>query len=444
MKKSNLKVFFVILIALSLIITSFAGCGRKKSNESDNVDSNKQESSEKTETKDKAESVKLSFLNLNPESKPAIDEMCKTFMEKNPNIIIEHEAMNSRQYDQRIQALAASKDLPDIPTVQMFPQYKEMARNGLFEDLANTELIKSGKFDEVAKTALMVGDNVYGVTWNHLAVGTFYNIDIFDKYNIEIPKDWESFLKVCETLKNNGVNPIVSPLGDGWTSMYPIFTAGIHEIYAKNPDYDADLVSGKEKFNNTGWTAVYEKLKLLYDKGYFGENPMGGKYEQSLSDFANGKGAMLIIGSWVIPVFQEVNPDLKFSMFPSPFNEKGEEVYAMFESELGMAIAENSKYKDEALKFFEYFYTKEPYEKYLMSKKGFSAVKGIDVSFDPSVKYITENYASVGKTFPYMSREWPAGQDALMFKVFQEIMMGTKKIPDGLDEMDKFFTENKK
>lgn len=446
MKKGSMLRTAAVVLIITFLMTMIVGCGgtdnskaSEKSVSAKTEDSTKNEQSVKTEEK-----VTLTLLDLNPESKPGVEGTIKSFMEKYPNIVINLEVMDSRQYDQRIQALAAANDLPDIPTVQMFAQYKQMAREGFFMNLADTELIKNGKFDEVAQTALTVDDNfVYGVTWNNIAVGAFYNIDIFKKYNLDIPKDWDEFLKVCDTLKKNNVTPIVSPYGDGWTSMYPIFCCGVNKIYTKKPNYDNDLLAGKEMFNSPEWNETFGDIKHLYDEGYFGQNPMGGKYDQSLSDFANGKGAMIIMGNWAIPVFQQANPNLNFSMFPVPFNKKGEDLYALFESELGMAISSNSKHKDEAIKFFNFFFEKEPYEKYLFSKKGFSAVKGIVATFDPSVEYIIENYSATGKTFPYMSRNWPAGQDALMYKLFQEIMLGMKKISEGLDEMDKYLSENK-
>jgi len=392
-----------------------------------------------------AAKVTLTVLDLNPEGGPAIDAANKLVMAKFPNLDIQHTTMNSRQYDQRIQALAASGDMPDVPTVQMFPQYKGMAQNKLFMDLRDTEIVKSGIFDPLALTSMTLADgSVYGLSWNFLAVGAFYNKDIFAKYNLDIPKDWDAFLQVCDTLKKNGVTPIVSPLGDGWTSMYPLFTAGNNILYAKDPNYDKELVAGQKKFNDPLWVETWSRVKTLYDRGYFGDNAMGGKYEQSLSDFANGKGAMLIIGSWVIPVFYQVNPNMHFSLFPVPFNNKGEKLYAMFESELGMAVSATSKHKAEALAYFKAFYAKEPYEAYLNGKKGFSNIKGINVAFDPSAKYIADNYLVKGLTFPYMSRSWPAGQDSLMFKLFQQVMLGQQSIPDALDEMDKFFKENMK
>jgi len=392
-----------------------------------------------------AEKVVLTELDLNPEGGPAIDAANKLVMAKLPNVEIQHTTMNSRQYDQRIQALAASGDMPDIPTVQMFPQYKGMAQNKLFLDLRDADVVKSGIFDNLALTSMTLADGtLYGLSWNYLAVGAFYNKDIFAKYNLDIPKDWDSFLKVCETLKSNGVTPIVSPLGDGWTTMYPLFTAGDNLVYAKDPDYDKKLVAGSKKFNDPDMVETWNRVKTLSDKGYFGDNALGGKYEQSLSDFANGKGAMLIIGSWVIPAFNQQNPNLHYSLFPVPFNDKGEKLYAMFESELGMAVSATSKHKKEALDYFKLFYTKEPYEAYLNGKKGFSNIKGINVAFDPSVTYIADNYLVKGLTFPYMSRDWPPGQDSLMFKLFQQVMLGQEAIPAALDEMDKFFMENKK
>jgi ABC-type glycerol-3-phosphate transport system substrate-binding protein len=106
---------------------------------------------------------------------------------------------------------------------------------------------------------------------------------MFAKYKLKVPTDWDEFLNACETLKKNGITPIVSDLGDGWCSMYILNNAVGNLIYGKNPEY-----------------------------------------EQSLSDFANGKGAMHVIGTWVIPVFDQVNPSLKYSLFPVPFNKKGD------------------------------------------------------------------------------------------------------------------------
>lgn len=424
MNRKNFFLIFIVLLTAASIAAYAGGQGEKAA---------------------PAAKVVLTILDLNPEGGPAIDAANKLVMARYPNIEIQHTTMNSRQYDQRIQALAASGDMPDIPTVQMFPQYKGMAKNGLFMDLRDTEIVKSGIFDELALSSMSLADgSVYGLSWNYLAVGAFYNKDIFAKYNLDIPKDWDAFLQVCDTLKKNGVTPIVSPLGDGWTSMYPLFTAGNNVLYAKDPNYDKELVAGQKKFNDPLWVETWSRVKTLYDRGYFGDNAMGGKYEQSLSDFANGKGAMLIIGSWVIPVFYQVNPNLNFSLFPVPFNNRGDKLYAMFESELGMAIAATSKHKNEALTYFKYFYSKEPYEAYLNGKKGFSNIKGINVAFDPSVKYIADNYLVPGLTFPYMSRRWPAGQDSLEHKLFQQVMLGQPSIPDALDEMDKFFKENNK
>jgi len=393
------------------------------------------------------EKAVLTMLDLNPEGGPAIDATIALFQKKNPNIEIQHTTMNSRQYDQRIQALAASGDMPDIATVQTNPQYKQMALNGIFTDLRATALLKGGTLDGLGVSAYTVGDGlVYGTSWNYLAVGAFYNTDIFATYKLDIPKDYPAFLKVCQTLKDNGVLPIISAMGDGWTTVYPLYCAGINLVYAKDgyPAWDKALVTGTKKFNSPDWVESFKRVKQLDEKGYFGENALGGKYEQSLSDFANGKGAMLLIGSWVIPVFLQQNPNLHFSMFPIPFNDPGQTLYTLLESELGMAISKSSKYQKEALSYFDFFYTKEPYEAYLNLKKGFSNVKGINVAFDPSVKYIADNYLVTGKTFPFMFREWPAGTDLLMYKLFQEVLLNQTAIPAALEQMDDYFTKNKK
>ena len=138
--------------------------------------------------------------------------------------------------------------------------------------------------------------------------------------------------------------------------MYIINNAWGNLIYADNADYDKDLLAGKEKLNSPEWNDIFTRIKYVYDQGFYAENPMGGKYEQSLSDFANKKGAMHIIGTWVIPVFDQLNPDLDYGLFPVPFTDKAEDILITLEGELGMSIAANSEHKEEALQYFEYFY----------------------------------------------------------------------------------------
>lgn len=395
---------------------------------------------------DAGETITLSFLNLNPESGPAVDAIVAAFMEENPHIIIEHEAMNSRQYDQRIQALAAADELPDIVTVQMFPQFQEMARAGLLVDLSDFSMIQDGSFDTVAKTALTLEDGfVYGLTWNNLVCGVFFNVDIFDELGLEIPKTFDEFVAVCEVLLENDIVPIASGLGDGWTSMYSLFNAGIQLVYGSNPDFDDQLWAGEAQFNSPEWIEKYTRLLYIYEAGFYGDSPMGGNYEQSLSDFATERAAMTIIGSWVIPVFQELNPELNFGMFPLPMVDNPDDVVALFESELGMGIAYSAppEHREAALQFFEFFFSPEQYEQYLLDKMGFSAINGISVVFHDSMAYITENYADTGRTGPFMSRRWPGGLDALSHSIFQEIMMGTMTIEEGLTQMDEYFEEHR-
>lgn len=388
--------------------------------------------------------VTLSFLNLNPESGPIVDEIVSDFMALNPGIIIEHEYMNSRQYDQKIQSLAASNDLPDIMTVQMFTQYRQMAKDGLLMDLRDTDIITGGRFSDVALTALQIEDGtVFGTTWCMMGVGAFYNIDLFDQHGLKIPTTWEEFLNVCDTLKSAGVTPIVSSLGDDWTTMYPNQCFITNYAYPDNPDYDNEFVAGVHKFNSEPWIHTFTNFKLMYDSGYFGDSPMGGKYEQSLSDFANGKAAMQIIGNWVIPVYRELNPDLNFSFFPIPVLDSADDLYAVFESELGMGIAAGSSHQAEALTFFEYFYSPDVYAKFLNGKKGFSAVTDVDVEFDECVSYINKNFVITGKMYPYVTRLWPAGGDLQLYKMTQEMLMGTKSIEQALDEMDVYYAQNK-
>jgi raffinose/stachyose/melibiose transport system substrate-binding protein len=47
----------------------------------------------------------------------------------------------------------------------------------------------------------------------------FYRKDIFAKYNLNAPTNWDEFLQVCDTLKKNGEIPVVIAGAEQWQIM---------------------------------------------------------------------------------------------------------------------------------------------------------------------------------------------------------------------------------
>ncbi|MFQ7551442.1 MAG: extracellular solute-binding protein [Blautia marasmi] len=61
-----------------------------------------------------------------------------------------------------------------------------------------------------------------------------YRKDVFEKYDLEVPKTWDDFLNVCQTLKEKEEIPLIVAGKENWQLMRYLFCA---VAYDKRPVY---------------------------------------------------------------------------------------------------------------------------------------------------------------------------------------------------------------
>ena len=64
-------------------------------------------------------------------------------------------------------------------------------------------------------------DGVYAVPYMSNAAGVLYNRDIFEEHGWSIPKTWDEFIQLCETMQDEGVQPLYFGYKDTWTCLAP-------------------------------------------------------------------------------------------------------------------------------------------------------------------------------------------------------------------------------
>ena len=127
--------------------------------------------------------------------------------------------------------------------------------------------------------------------------GIYYNKDLFEKYNIEVPKTLEDLEKACDTFLENGITPFTLANSTKWTgSMYFQCLAarkGGLEPFQKAAD-------GTGSFEDESFEWAGEKIQEWVNKGYFpdGFNSMSEDDGQSRQLFYQETAAMYLIGSW--------------------------------------------------------------------------------------------------------------------------------------------------
>lgn len=201
------------------------------------------------------------------------------------------------------------------------------------------------------------GDTVYALPNGLGATGIVYNKKVVAEAGYsEFPKTLDELYDLSDKLsKLDGVVPLAINSKDKWPlGQYD----SVASVAYGNPYYyrdmskmDDPLLAGKP----TG--DVLEILYKFVSSGWVEEDLTTTNWEQSKSDMANGKIAMMALGMWAVPQIQELasNPE-DIGIAPFPVNNSGE-----LKAEAGpdqfIAVSSHSEHKEEAIDFVKFYTT---------------------------------------------------------------------------------------
>lgn len=343
-------------LCLALVI---AGCGSK----GNNTGGTSQGGGE-----GKGDQVTVSFMHLWPEGVSAgqnkiVNQIITEYQNENPNIKIKQEVLDNEQYKNKLKVLSASNELPDVGVTWAAGFLQPYVEGKLFapvDDLLNGEL--NGKFVAGTTEAYNIDGNTYALPLEFNIAPVYYNKAIFEKYNLEVPQTYEQFKQVVKTLSDNGVAPIALGNKDRWTgSLWYMYMAD----RIAGQQTLANAISGSASFKDEGLLKAAEEVEALVDSNAFVKGFNGLSNEEAKSEFLNEKAAMYMMGSWDLPNFTtneeiplEFRNSVGFFKFPTIEGGKGDINSWVGGPGVGLFVSENSKVKDEAKKFVEYFVTK--------------------------------------------------------------------------------------
>lgn len=270
------------------------------------------------------------------------------------------------------------------------------------KDYATTD----GKpFKEVILQAIQDSTKTYsnegeinGVPYQPFIQCMFYNKDHFKEAGItELPKDWESFLEVCDKLKAAGYAPLTTD------DAYMLSLPGCYLQRAKGSEWVSKLVTTND---DEMWKdpAVLEMAKAYEDmakKGYFHENITSNVFPAGQQDIANGNVSMYLNASWVInELMPTTGPEFPWGEMQFPAVPNGEGAYnaANYASQVMVANKESDNI-DEVFDFMVYLTTGEWDSKLAESTYGVPA--GIDSEWPVQLEDAKEIFDSLEEWTPW-------------------------------------------
>ncbi|MGX1829698.1 extracellular solute-binding protein [Paenibacillus taichungensis] len=311
--------------------------------------------------------VTLKFMHLWPAGSSAqqnklVNEIIKQYQTDHPNVTIKQEVLENEQYKNKLKILSASNELPDVGVTWAAGFLEPYVKGNLFaplDDLLSGSL--EGKFIAGTTEAYAVDGKTYALPIELNISPIYYNKDIFAKYNLQPPATYDEFLNVVKTLTDNGVVPIALGNKDRWTgSLWYMYLAN-----RLGGDALEKAINGTGKFDDPALIQAAAEVQKLVDMNAFNKGYNGLSNDEGKSEFMNEKAAMYLMGTWELPNYttnpdvpQEFKDKIGFFKFPTMDGGKSDINSWVGGPGVGLFVAQNSKVKDEAQKFVQYFVEK--------------------------------------------------------------------------------------
>ena len=185
-----------VLLCATMVTGLAMGCG--KSSDS---------SSEKTS--DGKTKIRMTYWNNEDTVKTLLD-----YLEKEvPDVKIEFQFIDNSNYDTVVDTQLSAEEGPDIICESPASALKH-AKLGYLE-----------KVNDLGKKYSDAGTNVYsydgdvyalpGISWFE---GTYFNKELFEQNNIELPTTFDEYLDVCKKFEDLGIKPLAAGL-KSWEPM---------------------------------------------------------------------------------------------------------------------------------------------------------------------------------------------------------------------------------
>ena len=300
MKKKIWNKLLAVLVVMLTVISLLLGYGRKSVKKED------------TETI----TVYLWSTKLYEKYAPYIQEQL-------PDINIEFVVGNNDLDFYRF--LDENGGLPDIITCCRFSLHDASPLKDSLMDLSTTNV--AGAVYDTYLNSFVNEDG--SVNWLPVCAdvhGFVVNKDLFEKYDIPLPTDYESFVSACRAFEEVGIRGFAADYSYDYTCMETLQGLSVSDLASvagrkwriaySDPDN-----TKKEGLDSTVWPAAFERMEQFIKDTGLGRDDLDLNYDDIVGMYQSGKLAMYFGSSSGVKMFQEQGINTTFLPF---FQQNGE------------------------------------------------------------------------------------------------------------------------
>ena len=315
---------------------------------------------------DSGEKTVVKFQTWNPGDEEYTHAMLEKFEEEHLDIQIDYTFMPYTDHVEKLKVDLSAGDAADVYGVQTGAMYKEF--RDFEEDLTPYMAEKYGddwtsNFNEYAMSLLQGDDGEYYAVPLGLSYAGYVwaNMSYFDKYNLELPTNYDELKEVCQTFRDNGEYPLVIGAKDSWinidTWMNIAADINTEKLYS--------AIEGETPFTDEDLVQSFQIWQNCFTDGVFQDGALGvGMYTDSTDMYQKeGSIPMILNGSWALGAYmdsdeqsQEVynSEGANHKIFLMDWNNDGKIAPVEEAVDVSLAINNQSKVKDAAWTFVDW------------------------------------------------------------------------------------------
>lgn len=356
------------------------------------------------------EPVTLTVLAGQSTTDAGIEDMIdEALAEKYPNITLEWECVDwGNDFQPKMQQYMQS-GLPDI-MIGKAQDVSTYAPQGVLGEIDSTYLDRGM---DAARENVTIDGKTYGLVYNAMYQGVYYNKAMFKENGWEIPKTLDDLQAIIDDCKEKGITPFASHMVDTWSIGNMSMQFAMNDVFNKTPDWGDKFRAGEVSFSDSeDMQNALNYNKLIYDNTF--EDTFSTEQTDCDAKMALGDAAMKVSGSWSIQNFLDIDENFDFGIFPFP-NQTGDSKL-IFEPNITIMTSANTEHQDAVDDFLDLMSSdKDLAVEILDYTKTASMLKDVTPTFNNPSQEDIDKYASED-----MIVDVTLGNNQLVWGGFQE------------------------
>jgi len=317
-----------VLLGTTMMMTALAGCGAKEEAAAPAAEPAVEEAAPAEEAPAEeapaeeaaeAEPVTLTILAGQSTTDAGIEDMIdEALAEQYPHITLEWECVDwGNDFQPKMQQYMQS-GLPDI-MIGKAQDVATYAPQGILGEIDETYLSRGL---DAARENVTIDGKTYGMVYNALYQGVYYNKTMFAENGWEVPETQEELQAIIDDCIAKGITPFASHMVDTWSIGNVTMQFMMNDVFNNDPTWGDKFRAGEVNFaTDKAAQTAYTYNKLIFDNTY----PETFSTEQTDCDarMVLGEAAMKVSGSWSIQNFLDIDENFDFGIFPFP-NQSGD------------------------------------------------------------------------------------------------------------------------